>query len=146
MRQKAGAFSLVEVCLALGVAVFALVAIFALLPVGIVSNQTSIQQSTAINIATAVAADLRQVPAGASSTVSSRYQVDVTQPSFGPVYLDDSGTVVAQNLGRFKMTVKLTQPTGGARNATRGNITIAWPAGSTNPSHSVSTFIALDRN
>jgi hypothetical protein len=58
-RTTLTAFSLVEVTLALGVAGFCLIAVFGLMPVGLKSQQASVQQTTANAIISAVVADLR---------------------------------------------------------------------------------------
>lgn len=142
--SRAAGFSLVEVSLALGIAAFALIAIFGLLPVGLDSTQDSIQQSVATNLATAIVADLRQAPAGANAS-SPRYGVDVGQAST-TLYLDDGGEPVPQSQARFKVTVKLASPAPNSRRATSGNVSIAWPAGAADPASSVSVFVALDRN
>ena len=52
--RLSAAFSLVEVTLALGVAAFCLIAVFGLLPVGVNSDQTSIQQTAAASLATSI--------------------------------------------------------------------------------------------
>lgn len=60
------AFTLVEVSLALGVASFCLLSIVGLLPVGLTSNQASIEQTMAVNISSAIVSDLRTAqPMGA---------------------------------------------------------------------------------
>src|SRR5439155_2083771 len=56
--HKTAAFSLVEITLALGVAAFALLAIFGLLPTSLKIQQASIQQTTANTIASQIVADL----------------------------------------------------------------------------------------
>ncbi len=152
--QPRKAFSLVEVTLALGVMGFAMLAIFGLLPVGLTSNATAVQQTTATNLATGIIADLRQTPSAAEVAASSgslsarspRYSVDLTQSS-STIYLDESGGLVsAGDNARYKVAITLNAPPSGKRFATSGNLTISWPAAAANPPSSVSTFIALDRN
>lgn len=66
-RTRAGAgFSLVEVVLALGVSVFALLAVIALLPLGLKNNSTSVEELRSLSILSSVEADLRnsRLPAG----------------------------------------------------------------------------------
>jgi len=57
--SASAAFSLVEVTLALGVAAFCLIAVLGLLPTGLKTQQSSIQQTTANNIMTEILGDLR---------------------------------------------------------------------------------------
>jgi uncharacterized protein (TIGR02598 family) len=61
-RRNHGAFSLVEVTIALGIMAFCMVAIFGLLPTGYSSNQAAIEQTTAATIASALISDIRQAP------------------------------------------------------------------------------------
>jgi len=162
-RFRAGAFSLVEVTLALGVAAIALLAIFGLLPVGINNNQASIQQTAATNIATGIIADLKQVPSaaaiaanGALTTISPQYHIDITNcppPPANPttIYLDQSGGLVTSKTdpkARYWATIVLiqpsSQPSSPTRTATFGNIKIGWPAAGS--LGYVSVFVALDRN
>jgi hypothetical protein len=56
---KAAGFSLVEVTLALGVATFCLLVLLGLLPTGLKTQQTSIQQTTANQIISTISSDLR---------------------------------------------------------------------------------------
>jgi len=64
------AFSLVEITLALGVAAFALLAIMGMLPMGLKTQQASIQQTTANTIISQIFSDLRadvRLPPGQAS-------------------------------------------------------------------------------
>ena len=154
------AFSLVEVTLALGVAGFALVAIFGLLPIGLNSNQASFQQTAAANLATEILADLRLVPSAAAiaraaastpsvtlSSKSPKYQVDAAVTGNTSIYLDDSGTPQTMAQARYKAAVSLTQPIAAQqRTATSGSIVISWPPAATNPSGTVAICVGLDRN
>jgi len=73
------AFTLIEVTLALGVAGFCLVSIFGLLPIGINSNQVSLEQTVAGNIASSILSDLRSTPVTAPAT-SSHYGIPLPTP------------------------------------------------------------------
>src|SRR4029453_19221254 len=57
-RGTAG-FSLIEIVIAIGVAAFSLIAVLGLLPVALKTQQASIQQTTATQILSQVAASLR---------------------------------------------------------------------------------------
>jgi len=151
--SRSNAFSLVEVTMALGIAAFALLAIFGLLPIGLNNNQASIRQTAAMDFATAIIADMRQTPtaeaieanAGLSSK-SANYGIDVTAPST-TISMDESGTLQASaSAARYKVVINLTQPGSGSRSATYGSVTISWPAAAATPLGSVSAFVGLDRN
>src|ERR1051325_497154 len=71
-RYVRAAFSLVEVTLALGVAGFCLLAVFALLPIGIKTNQIAFSQTAAATILSDVVADLRAASAGTSASTTSQ--------------------------------------------------------------------------
>lgn len=62
MKRQRGAFSLVEVVLALGVVGFALLAIIGLLPIALQSDRGSIQETRANHLADAVFAVIRSQP------------------------------------------------------------------------------------
>ena len=153
--KNAKGFSLVEVTLAIGVAGFALLAIFGLLPVGLSSNQASIQQTEAANIVTGIVADLRQVPNAATiaanaslSSLSPKYGLDAAGTG-STVYLDESGALKSTAAqARYKAVVQLAQPSSRSelRTATYGSIVISWPAAATNSSGTLKNFVALDRN
>jgi uncharacterized protein (TIGR02598 family) len=94
--NSAGAFSLVEVVLAIGVAAFCLIAIFGFLPAGLNTNQTSTRQTTANGILSSIVADLRATPATAppgQSTTSSLFGINF-QGSTPTLYFAADGRVV----------------------------------------------------
>src|SRR4030095_6111770 len=69
---KAAGFSLVEVTLALGVAAFCLLVLLGLLPAGVKTQHSSIQQTTANQIISTIFSDLRadiRLPPGLDSKV-----------------------------------------------------------------------------
>jgi len=161
-RFDTTAFSLVEVTMALGIAAFAMVGIFQLLPIGLISNLASTQQTAATNIDLAIISDLRQVPTvnsiAANPTLKStspRFGIDVasTYSSASPktIYFDEAGMPLPSSAGaRSRATIILNQPATGLRTATIGNILISWPAAVdpmvASPMGSMSTFVALNRN
>lgn len=68
------AFSLVEVVLSLGITSFALLAIVALLPIGLQSTKDSLEETGAVNVLNAVIADRQVTP---FSLTSRAYQLPV---------------------------------------------------------------------
>lgn len=166
-------FSLVEVTLALGISAFCLTSILGLLPVGINSNQTSIEQTCAASIVRAILCDLRGMPAAGNT--SSIFKISI--PSSGSVtesiFLTEDGTPTAsQNVAnpsenpRYRATVVVTAgaaqteyfgvtssiPIQGKTTSVR--ILLTWPALAdrtaaskpANYSGSYEVVTALDRN
>src|SRR5712692_3856651 len=128
-REDTAAFSLVEVTLALGVGAFCLLAVLALLPIGITSNQTSINETTAAGIAGAIAADLRaSVVASKTTSLTQSGVFHIPFPFTGTntVFVGDTGQLsgnanedaspTANPFPRYRTTIYFTAPTG--KNAT----------------------------
>jgi uncharacterized protein (TIGR02598 family) len=144
INLRAG-FSLVEVAMALGVAGFCLSGIVALLPVGIESVHSSIEQTTAASIARAVTADLRLAASG-TNQVSPIFQFRIPQPGEAAsgntpqtVYLDQTGAPTASGVGsgpvtsgtafsHYRVSVGFNPPATGERTATAARVLITWPA------------------
>ncbi len=171
-RQRA-AFSLVEVTLALGIMAFCMVAVFGLLPTGLNTSRDAIAQTTAANIAGAVAADLRLAPA--ATGISPRFLLTIpgatsTFPVTHTLFLTEDGSVATASPGtsaqdqnavpaqnpRYRATLVFSRPnaTSTDRSATAVRVLITWPAladptGGTAPQKANSSFetmIAFDRN
>src|SRR6187551_60791 len=99
------AFSLIEVVLALGVAAFSLIAVFALLPVGVQTNRNAISQTATTEILASVIADLRATPKPPAVNTSSQYQI-----VFG-----SSKTLYFDSVGRCSIDLNgSTRPDGSA--------------------------------
>src|SRR6266516_223292 len=114
-NSRTGAFSLVEVTLALGVAAFCLIAVFGLVPVGLQTNRNATSQTTATNILSSVVSDIRASPKGNSNTVkykSRRTKSNSTtvffdgqgQPNAGPVLIGNQSCPAAGNW-RYRLYV-----------------------------------------
>src|SRR5208283_4024904 len=77
------AFTLIEVTLALGVAGFCLLSIFGLLPLGLTSNQASIEQTVAANLSSAIVSDLRTAES-IGANVSPRFGLAIPASEASP--------------------------------------------------------------
>jgi uncharacterized protein (TIGR02598 family) len=159
-------FSLVEVTLALGIASFCLLAIFGLLPVGVTSNQASLEQTAAAGIVAAVNADLEITPITDPASDQSSPKFAFTIPMAGgsatgavpqTVFLREDGVQVANPASgnaRYRVSLWFTPPPASQKKATVARILITWPAvadpdPATAPSKfsgSLETITALDRN
>ena len=152
---RSPAFSLTEVTVALGLAAFCLIAVFGLLPVGITSNQASIEQTTANGILSAVIADLRATLPGQAGK-SAQFSITIPQNpvqslSSTTFYLGSDGRSAA-SMGaetRYRLMVSFL-PNGFAKAATLVNLKVSWPApvdpARHTPTGFVQCFVALDRN
>src|SRR6266498_1552328 len=72
------AFSLVEITLAIGVAAFCLITVLGLLPIALKTQQASVQQTTATEILSQAAADLRasvRYPPGLAQQLNDQQKV-----------------------------------------------------------------------
>jgi len=141
LSQNHLGFSLVEVTLALGITAFCLVAIFGLIPVGLNSNQTAIEQTTAASLATALADDLRATPKTnpPADEQSPRFLIPI--PAAGNVsktiFLREDGTA-ASRVGvdanptsnpQYRATIFFVAPGNINQSApTMARILITWPA------------------
>jgi len=99
-ERNSGGFSLVEVVTALGIVAICVLTLMGLLAVGVNSGKTTVDQSIAVNIAGAVAADLRATPvitqsySSTGTLVTPRFGFHVPAPASGLqcVFVNDEGT------------------------------------------------------
>jgi uncharacterized protein (TIGR02598 family) len=149
-RSRSG-FSLVEVTLALGVAAFCLLAVFGLLPIGLKTQQTAIEQTAATRIVSAAASDLRNT--ARTATASSLFAIPIpanTATSLSTLYFDTEGRyspAITAN-SRHRLTITFSPNSTGGRGATFVHLLVSWPATATtgNAAGVAETFLALDRN
>ncbi len=157
---KRDGFSLVEVTLALGISAFCLVAIFGLLPVGLSTSQSAIQQTAANGILSAVISDLRATPPTqppGQPVYSQEYSIPIpanpvsSPPAAVTVFFNESGgKALTAPEARYRLTAQFLPNGSSAAAATFVNLMVSWPASidpnSARPPGSVLMFTALDRN
>jgi uncharacterized protein (TIGR02598 family) len=136
------AFSLVELTVAMGVAAFCLMALLALLPVGVQTNRNATSQTAATNVIAAVVADLRAVPIFNTSST----EFGITFGTNTTLYFDGTGQF-RSSLGpnsRYQLNVTWYGTTG----LRYADLKVTWPAAATaaNANGSVETLAAFDRN
>src|SRR6266550_7727865 len=132
------AFSLVEITFALGVAGFCLIAMLGMLPVGVKTQQASVQQTTANSIISQIFSDLRadlRLPPGlASHETDGGFQPPLHGHWLGrrtpdTLYFTQEGKPVnsGQDVAVFRATITYNplSPTG---NTSLASITVSWPA------------------
>ncbi len=150
--KRIRAFSLVEVTLALGVASFALTAIFGLLPLGLMLSRGAIDQTAASGILSVIAADLRS----ASPTATKSAQFGITIPANATtaggemqLFFGDDGefTTAAASDSRFRMSLSFL-PGDHPKAPLKAAIQLGWPA-AVEPSQAtgkVEALVTIDRN
>jgi uncharacterized protein (TIGR02598 family) len=151
-RSRSSAFSLAEVTVALAVAAFALVAIFALLPVGLDVSRVATEQTAADGILSAVIADLKATRPGA--TRSDWFEIpfpdDPTQ-SFASteLYFDERGgaTPTRKSDSRYRLDVEFL-PGDHGQAPVQALLSLTWPAAARggNAQGTVKAFCAIVRN
>jgi type II secretory pathway pseudopilin PulG len=153
-KQFEFAFSLVELTLALGIAAFCLIAVFALVPIAVLANRNATSQTAATNIIAAVVADLRATPA----TNSTSSQFGITFGTCRTLYFSSEGQVVASGACGPPITpppnsryqLNLTWNLTGSCSPTLpcADLKVTWPAAATpaNPTGSTEVSAAFGRN
>jgi uncharacterized protein (TIGR02598 family) len=155
-HKQPNGFSLVEVAMAMAIAVFCLVTMMALLPVGLTSGRTTTGETAANGILNEVVADLRATgPTSPSGGAATSQQFGIAIPATGAtsqttLYFTPLGvsspTLTADSRYRLTVTFPPLPSTAGVKAATVAIAKLTWPAPATNPSGVVETFVALDRN
>ena len=155
-NQTGSAFSLIEVTLALGVAAVSLLVIFGLLPIGVQTNQRSIEQTASADILSAVNADLRATPVtNPRGNAATSTQFGIAIPAAGDtgtttLFFNGAGQFSSsqQSDSRYRATVTFVSNGGGIKAASLAHLTVTWPAGAaiTNAQGSAEMFAAFDRN
>jgi uncharacterized protein (TIGR02598 family) len=130
--RETAAFSLVEVTLALGIAAFCLVTVFALLPVALKTQQASIQQTTANTIASQIVADLSsalRLPPGQQSKQFNLHGRWAQAQHPDIIYFTKDGTYIHPGSTESQVFVAavtyLEPPT---ETTSLADITVGWPA------------------
>jgi uncharacterized protein (TIGR02598 family) len=160
MKRTLG-FSLVELTLAIGIAAFCLITVFAMLPIAVQTNRNATSQTAANSIIASVIADMRATPNGVtpSSQFADNLPANAASPADPPpcsgtqtLYFNGQGQA-ATALGadsRYRLIVTFVRNPAGATAPTYASLKLSWPAAvdpcTTTPSGSVKNFAAFDRN
>jgi len=160
--RETAAFSLVEITLALGVAAFCFVAILGLLAVGLKTQQASVQQTTANEVISQIAQDLRAAVRLPPGQVSKQFGLKGYWATVGiPDWLyftnegeQSVGSVVNQGTvptdAGFVAVINYRLPP--SDTTSLADIVVSWPAAAVNPSTgtgtpagSVETSVSINR-
>ncbi|XHR27657.1 MAG: hypothetical protein ACFUZC_17155 [Chthoniobacteraceae bacterium] len=160
-QTSSQAFSLVEITLALGIMSFCLLSLLGLLPTGMTSNQTAVEQTAAANIASAIISDIRAT--SSTSGTSARFGLNI--PAAGEsdtisgspytiYFAEDTTQAASSSVSRYLAYVGFAPPSSGKKSAINVRVLVTWPSqanGATggwpsNNGHSVETITTLDRN
>jgi hypothetical protein len=130
--SRPDAFSLIEVTLALGIAAFCLLTVFGLLPIGLNTTQSAIEQTTVSGIATEIAADLHGTPVAGGTSAFLGLVIPI--PGYGQtqqtIYFSQDGQPTGGDYGTTSS---------GNGSATKSSITVGSeinqsPVAGSNPS------------
>ena len=137
-------FSLVEVTLALGIAAFCLLAVFALIPVAALTNRNATSQTAATNIMAAVVADLRATP----KTNTTSTQFGIRFGTNATLYFDGTGQFTTSLSTNSRYRLDVTWSGSGWNGLRYADVKVTWPAAGApaNASGSTEMFAAFDRN
>lgn len=140
--RPGGAFSLVEVVLAIGIMAFALVATLALLPVGAESNQNSAEATRAAAIMTTLETDLKNTHPSlnggksliygltlpyAMSGASVAVNPSLAAGSYYSVGLDEGERVTPLPQARYQASVVIVKTPSNAMEPVLARLIVAWP-------------------
>jgi type II secretory pathway pseudopilin PulG len=131
------AFSLIEVTLALGIAAFCLLTLFAMIPVALKTQQASIQQTTANTVASQIVADLSaalRLPPGLQSKQFNLHGHWAQALTPDLLYFAKDGTFVPGSTNQrpppptavFLAAVTYLQPP--TETTSLADVTVGWPA------------------
>ena len=149
-KTSRGAFSLVEVCLAVGITGVCVATMQGLLPAGIRIARDTTEQTACATMLSSVASDLRYTPS--SSAISPKY--GITLPASGQggetsLLLSGDGSMVSDpGKARFGVTVSITNaPSTTVSSLSTARIKVFWPAQSSGdkPQRSVETITSFNR-
>lgn len=149
--SSAGAFSLVEVTIALAVAGFCLLAILGLLQTGLSSERATVEQTAATGILSSVYADLAATTNTSSN--SKIYGLNLSSTAIQTLWFSDGGaTNASASAARYRATVAITPSSGQSPAIAR--LLVTWPAAAdsqplqwpSKQSGAVEVVTSLDRN
>jgi len=145
-----GGFSLIEVCLAVGIVGVCVASMQGLLPAGIRIARDTTEQTACATMLSAVASDLRYTPS--SSGTSPKYGITIPasgQSSSTNIYLSEDGTMMPSPTGaRFGVAVSMNNaPSTTVSSLTTARIKVYWPPQSSvdKPQGSVETMASFNR-
>ena len=143
--HRLGAFSLVEVTLALGVTGFCLIAIFGLLPTALQLQSNASEETASIGVASALSSDLRAT----SGTRSRSARFSIPLGTTTTLFFDGNGSPSPSltQQSRYRATIEFPSNSGGGT-ATFATVRISWPAPAevANAAGSRIAFVAIDRS
>jgi prepilin-type N-terminal cleavage/methylation domain-containing protein len=139
-------FSLVEIVMAIAIIAFAMMGLVGLLPVGLQSEKTSIEEMSACNLLRSIASDLANSPS--SSSTSSRFcqpmPSSVTSTKEVELYISDSEAVVPQSSqARFKLYLRYIPAPTTMPGPSAVLIRVLWPASAANYQKSVESYVTF---
>jgi type II secretory pathway pseudopilin PulG len=158
--HKTAAFSLVEVVLAIGIAAFALIAMLAMLPVGLKVQQTSIHETIANKILSQIIGDMSAAVRvhGSGNGNSTNFLIHLPPTSGSPwspynqlpstAYFANDGNYLGGSAGAVFTATIIYVATNAANTTALVHIVVSWPSQQTDLTKvagSVETLVDINR-
>lgn len=145
-----GGFSLIEVCLAVGIVGVCVASMQGLLPAGIRIARDTTEQTACATMLSAVASDLRYTPSSSGTSPKYGITIPVSGQSWSTnIYLSSDGTMMPSPKGaRFGVAVSMNNaPSTTVSSLTTARIKVYWPPQSSvdKPQGSVETMASFNR-
>jgi len=137
-------FSLIEVTLALGIVAFGVLAIVALLPTGLSLARESSDETVAVNVLSALAADIAN--SSGRTNLSFLYGVSLEEVGVGSRFFDEEGRLLGASSDPSAVYKAVWSMR--ARDIPRGippqvSVQVRWPANAETPRGMVETMVDL---
>lgn len=158
-------FSLVEVVLAIGIISFAMVILVALLPTGLQLARKSTEETSALNLASAISSDLQSTPLASAQSVNfkiaplpwtSNASLAVVPNSAIALntdyvfYANEGQGVVSAADARYRVTLRYTQVPGKSAGVPLGSpasiealLKVSWPPAATNGQGQIESYLVF---
>jgi Tfp pilus assembly protein PilV len=145
-HRKICGFTLAEVVIAVGVITFGLVGVYSLLPAGLRSFQESKNETTATELLSLAALDMRSSSRSSNGT-SWRFGFTpfAANPAQRILFLNADGGVVSTRDGADFLMVASPLAASLPQQAA-WSIRVEWPARAASPTDAVETIVVLQRN
>lgn len=144
--SRARAMTLVEVCMALGIFTFCIMALLGLLPTGMNLLRDTRSENIATNILTDIVSDIRVLPE--TQSVTTRYAIPLQNGSSGEIAFDANGDqlpTAAASDAVYLARWSVFERDPGTHTPARASVAVVWPARAAKPSGIVEMLVLFNK-